>query len=134
MVVQDPTDGHTVILDVTVVMPSRLAFAYSSKVSNYKKMGSMAQAYCSRYSTRSTPPAGFVAMPRSCDIVPIVFSVFGDMHDESFSWLRTAATDNGCDEKLLAPFLSASCVAIASCASAVAVASSKMYAVAQRRL
>jgi hypothetical protein len=131
LVVQDPLDGHTVILDVTVVMPSRLAFAHSSKISLYEKMGMLAQDYCSHH---STPPAGFVAMPTSCVVVPIVFSVFGDMHDESFSWLRTAASDNGCGVNLLAPFLSASCVAIASCASAVAVASSKMYAAAQRRL
>ena len=51
-----------------------------------------------------------------------------------FSWLRTAASDNGCGVNLLALFLSASCVAIASCASAVAVVPSKMYAAAQRRL
>jgi hypothetical protein len=28
LVVQDPLDGHTIILDVIVVMPSRLAFAH----------------------------------------------------------------------------------------------------------
>ena len=108
----------------------RLAFTHSDKHAEYDVMADMVVKYCTRH---SSPPMGFVSMPKTCEVVPLVFSVFGDLHDESFSWLCKTASDNGCGVSLVAPFLSESCVAIASCASAVHVESSKLCAKAQRR-
>ena len=66
-------------------------------------------------------------------MVPIVFSVFGDMHDSSFSWCCDAVGELGAGENMVAPFLVNSLSSIASCASAVFVASSKLYSSSARR-
>ena len=130
IVAQDPGNGDTIFFDVTVVMPSRMAHAYSDKTTRYRPMGDLAEDYCSRH---SSPPAGFVSMPRSCKVVPLVFSVFGDMHDSSFSWCCDAVGELGAGENMVAPFLANSLMSIASCASAVFVASSKLYSGSVRR-
>ena len=73
------------------------------------------------------PTSRFAVKPVSCEVVPVVFSVFGDFHDESFALLKSFVHSSSVADSVLAPFLSASCIAIASCASAVASASAKLY-------
>ena len=69
----------------------------------------------------------------SCSVVPVVFSVSGDMLDSSFSWCCDAVGELGAGENMVAPFLLNSLVSLASCASAVFVASSKLYSGSVRR-
>ena len=58
-------------------------------------------------------------------VIPVVFSVFGDLYDESFQDLKDLASGEA--DLAITPFLAASCKAIAVCASVVASASAKMY-------
>ena len=44
----------------------------------YDPMAVMFQNNCSRH---TIPPVGFVSMPKTCDVAPMVFSVFGDLHE-----------------------------------------------------
>ena len=60
IVAQDIDTGDTVAFDVTVVMPSRMAHAFSDKTTRYQPLCEMAEEYCS---THTSPPAGFVSMP-----------------------------------------------------------------------
>jgi hypothetical protein len=123
VVVQDPSDGHVLVLDVTVVSPSRMAHGYSSKMTAYAPLASLIEQQ--GHSVRST--SRFAVKPVSCEVVPVVFSVFGDFHDDSFALLKSFVHSSSVADTVLAPFLSASCIAIASCASAVASASAKLY-------
>ena len=124
VVVQDPIDGAVLMLDVTVVSPSRLAHAYSDKMTTYTPLSDLVEAR--RHHVQ--PSANLVMKPESCEVVPVVFSVFGDFHDESFSRLKGLVHQSSAADLSIAPFLSASCIEIAACASAVASASSKLYA------
>ena len=71
-----------------------------------------------------------VAEPKECLVRPVVFSVFGDLYDESFLDLKDLVSDGA--TSAIAPFLAASCKAIAVCASAVASASARKYACNRR--
>ena len=127
VIVQDPNDGAVLVLDVTVVSPSRLAHAYSDKVTKYTPLSDLVEAR--RHYVQ--PSANLVLKPESCEVIPVVFSVFGDFHDESFSSLKRLVHQSSTADLSIAPFLSASCIEIAACAlnaSAVASASSKLYA------
>jgi len=83
VVVQDPSDGHVLVLDVTVVSPSRMAHAYSSKVTAYAPLASLIE----QQGHPARPPSRFAVKLVPCEVVPIVFSVFGDLHGGSFSLL-----------------------------------------------
>ena len=69
------------------------------------------------------PTSRFAVKSVSCEVVPAVFSVSGD----SFALLKSFVHSSSVADTMLAPFMSASCIAIASCASVVASASAKLY-------
>jgi hypothetical protein len=118
---QDPESGETIMFDVTVVMPSRLAHAYSHKRTLYSPLAELVSDQAAHF----LPSTNLAVKPSGCVVYPVVFSVFGDLYDDSFQDLKELVSG----EAVLAitPFLAASCKAIAVCASLVASASAKMY-------
>ena len=126
---QDPESGATRMFDITVVMPERMAHAYSDKMSRYKLLSEEVDGQAA---VMVPSAANLVTRPEGCQVFPVVFSVFGDMYDESYSDIKDLVSCGA--ESGVAPFLMASCKAIALCASAVAVATSKKYAGSRHRL
>ena len=110
-------------------MPERMAHAYSDKMTKYKLLSEVVD---SQAAVMVPSAANLVARPEGCLVFPVVFSVFGDMYDESYSEVKDLVSCSA--ESGVASFLVASCKAIAWCASAVAVASAKKYAISRHRL
>ena len=123
---QDPESGDTIMFDVTVVMPQRMAHAYSEKQTRYTPLSDMVVDQAAH----ALPSVNLVVKPTGCVVLPVVFSVFGDLYDESFLDLKDLVSDGA--TSAIAPFLAASCKAIAVCASAVASASARKYACNRR--
>ena len=114
------------MFDVTVVMPQRLAHAYSEKQTRYTPLSDLVVDQAAH----ALPSVNLVVKPTGCVVLPVVFSVFGDLYDESFLDLKDLVSDGA--TSAIAPFLAASCKAIAVCASAVASASARKYACNRR--
>ena len=71
---------------------------------------------------RHRPSPNLVLGPESCEVIPVVFSVFGDFHDESFSSLKHLVRQSTAADSAMAPLLLVACIVID------ASASSKMHA------
>jgi hypothetical protein len=114
--------GELLAVDVTIVMIKHMAMRAKEKKCKYKTscdlMGRAGPLHLDLTRAR------LVAPPAGCCFVPIVFSVFGDLLDDSFDLLLDLVSD----QRHLACFFKESLVAVAASAKEVHVVSSaKQY-------
>ena len=122
LVMQDPVDGELLTADVAVALGSNVKKRAASKVANYsgltKALGSSSPVSLSN--------AGLCVQPGgSALVVPIIFSVYGDLLDESWSMLLDSMPVGS--NTALAQVVLESLKKVAANAAAFHAATSKLY-------
>jgi hypothetical protein len=104
LVMQDPISAELILVDVTVVLIPNMLSAARGKESKYQILSDTLGAANPTNLTRS----GLAVKPVCCEVVPVVWSVFGDLLDASWDHLldcvpgRSVASLSQCLEESLA--------------------------------
>ena len=121
LLMQDPVSGELILVDVTVTLIKNMATAAGDKRKRYSVLSDALDSA----SPKDLTFTGLLVPPQGCVVFPVVWSVFGDLLDDSWELLLSCVSRGSIT--FVSPLLLSSLKIIAKAASDVHSDSAARY-------